>query len=119
VLLPPERRGRRAGDDELPGVRPDVTVFPITIDALHTVMFVADADGLPAARALIDRAGLASDSRFLAGLQALVNAIPRTRTKGSWARKEAGTLDRICAAYFPAIVMPKDPEAVERLELWS
>jgi putative DNA methylase len=119
VLLPPERRARRPGDDEVPGVRPDATSFPVTIDAVHTVMYVADTDGLPAARALIDRAGLASDARSLAGLQGLVNAIPRTRTKSGWVRKEAATLDRLCAAYFPEIVMPKEPETVERLELWS
>ncbi len=119
VLLPPERRVRRAGEDELPGVRPDATSFPIAIDAVHTVMYVAATDGLPAARALIDRAGLGSDQRFIGCLQGLVNAIPRTRTKTGWARKEAEILDRLCAAYFPSIVMPRAAESIERLELWS
>lgn len=119
VLLPPERRLRRGSDDELPGVRPDEVSFPISIDAVHTVMYVAETDGLPAARALIDRAGLATDQRFLACLQGLVNAIPRTRTKAGWARKEAETLDRLCAAYFPGIAMPRAQEAVENLGLWT
>lgn len=119
VLLPPERRLRRAEDDELPGVRPEATSFRVALDAVHTVMYVADTDGLPAARALIDRAGLASDQRFLACLQGLVNAIPRTKTKSGWARKEAEVLDRLCAAYFPDIVMPRAQETVENLGLWT
>lgn len=118
VLLPPERRLRRGTDDDLPGVRPEEVSFPIAIDAVHTVMFVAATDGLPAARALIDRAGLATDQRFLGCLQGLVNAIPRTRTKTGWARKEAEVLDRLCTAYFPGIVMPRAQEAVENLGLW-
>jgi adenine-specific DNA methylase len=119
VLLAPEKRVRRAGEDQLPGVRPDETSFPIVIDAVHTVMYVAATDGLPAARALIDRAGLGSDPRFLSCLQGLVNAIPRTRTKTGWARKEAETLDHLCAAYFPGINIPAAPETIERPELWS
>jgi putative DNA methylase len=119
VLLPPEKRLRRAGDDQLPGVRPDETSFPIVIDAVHTVMYVAATDGLPAARALIDRAGLGSDPRFLSCLQGLVNAIPRTRTSKGWARKEAETLDHLCAAYFPSIVMPLEFGMNEQAELWS
>lgn len=117
VLLPPERRLRRSDDDGLPGVHPEATVFASVIDAVHTAMFVAAIDGLPAARALIDRGGLASDPRFLACLQGLVNAIPRTRTKAGWARKEAETLDRLCAAYFPNIHIPPETEMAEVLEL--
>ena len=64
VLLPPEKRVRRGDDDRLPGVRPDATTFASVIDAVHTAMYVASVDGLPAARALIDRAGLANDARF-------------------------------------------------------
>jgi putative DNA methylase len=117
VLLPPEKRVRRGDDDSLPGVRPDATTFAVVIDAVHTAMYVASVDGLPAARALIDRAGLANDARFLACVQGLVNAIPRTRTKVGWVRKEAEILDRLCAAYFPAIQIPPDPETAEVLDL--
>jgi putative DNA methylase len=117
VLLPPEKRVRRGEDDRLPGVRPDATTFAAVIDGVHTVMYVALVDGLPAARALIDRAGLANDARFLACLQGLVNAIPRTRIKAGWVRKEAEILDRLCAAYFPAIQIPPDPEMAEVLDL--
>jgi putative DNA methylase len=117
VLLTPDRRLRRSDDGGLPGVRPEATVFSAVIDAAHTAMFVAAVDGLPAARALIDRAGLASDARFLACLQGLVNAIPRTRTRSGWARKEAEILDRLCAAYFPSIQIPPDPDVAEALDL--
>jgi adenine-specific DNA methylase len=119
VLLPPEKRLRRAGDDTLPGVRPDASAFPIVLDALHTVLYVARVDGLPAARTLVERAGLGSDQRFLACLQGFVNAIPRTRTKSGWARPEAEILDRLCAAYFPSIAIPPDPGSAENLELWG
>jgi putative DNA methylase len=116
VLLPPAKRLRR-GNDELPGVRAGATAFAIAIDAVYTVLYVADVDGLPAAKALIDRAGLAQDGRFLACLQGLVNAIPRTRVKGAWIQPEAGTLDRLCATYFPDISIPPDPATVEPLTL--
>ena len=117
VLLTPDKRVRRGDDDRLPGVRPDATTFVSAIDAVHTVMYVASVDGLPAARVLIDRAGLATDLRFLACLQGLVNAIPRTRMKTGWARMEAEILDRVCTAYFPAIQVPLDPETAEVLDL--
>jgi putative DNA methylase len=116
VLLPPAKRLRR-GNDELPGVRAGATAFAAAIDAVHTVLYVADVDGLPAAKALIDRAGLAQEGRFLACLQGLVNAIPRARIKGTWVRSEAETLDRLCAAYFPDIEIPPDPATVEPLTL--
>ena len=108
-LLTPEKRVRRGDDGSLPGVRPSATSFGSAIDALHTVMYVADQDGLPAAKALIDRAGLQDDAAFRACLQGLVNAIPRTKHKGEWVRPEAGTLDRICSLYFPDIEIPPDP----------
>ncbi len=106
VLQAPARRVRKRGDD-LPGVKPDAVAFSVALDAVHTVMYVADVDGLPAARALLDRASLMNESRFVACLQGLVNAIPRTKSKGEWVRPEAGTLDRLCAAYFPDISLPE------------
>jgi adenine-specific DNA methylase len=110
VLLPPSKRVRRRAeaDAALPGVRVDATLFPFTLDAIHTVMHIAAVDGFPAAKAMIDRAGLATDGRFLAALQGLVNAIPRTRIKGEWVRPEAAILDAICTAYLPDISLPGD-----------
>ena len=117
VLRTPAQRVRKRGED-LPGVNPEAVAFPVALDALHTVMYVADVDGLPAARALLDRAGLMNDSRFLASLQGFVNAIPRAKSKGEWVRPEAGTLDRLCAVYFPGISLPKDmAEPHEQIDL--
>jgi putative DNA methylase len=119
-LLTPDRRLRRGEDRTLPGVRPGATSFGSAIDALHTVMYVADEDGLPAAKAVIDRAGVRTDTAFRGCLQGLVNAIPRTKQKGEWVRPEAGTLDRICSLYFPDIDIPPDtmvPIAGEQGEL--
>ena len=108
-LLAPAKRIRRGDDDALPGVRPGATSFSCAIDAVHTVMHVADADGLPAAKALIDRAALSRDSAFTSCVQGLVNSIPRTKEKGEWVRPEAGTLDRLCTAFLPDIEIPPDP----------
>lgn len=112
VLLPPSKRVRRETDHEagLPGVYVDATGFAVAIDAVHTAIYIADIDGLAAAKAFLDRTGLASDGRFLAALQGLVNAVPMTKIKGKWVLVEAGTLDRLCAAYFPHIVVPHEPE---------
>jgi len=96
VLLPPSKRVRRDADFEagLPGVYPEATGFTIALDGVHTAIYVADVDGLGAAKAFLDRAGLTSNPRFMAILQGLVNAIPRTKIKGEWVVPEAGTLDR-------------------------
>lgn len=108
TLCEPAERLRRRGD-ERPGVRPVAESFsgPV-IDAVHTVLYVADQDGLADAKALIDRAGLASDNRFTACLQGLVHAIPRTKAKGEWVRPEAGLLDGLVTAYFPDIEVPEE-----------
>lgn len=108
VLTEPKDRLRRKGDDK-PGIRTDADSFagPV-IDAVHTVLYVADVDGLPEAKALIDRTGLAGDSRFMACIQGLVNAIPRTKNKGQWVRPEAGLLDDLVTAYFPDIETPEE-----------
>jgi len=114
-LLPPARRVRRSGDEEMPGVRPWATEFGCAIDAVHTVMHVADVDGMAAAKALVDRAGFVRDAAFLACVQGLVNSIPRNKEKGEWVRPEAETLDRLCAAFFPDIEIP--PDAVADLDV--
>ncbi len=113
VLLPPSKRVRRRSEAEaeLPGVRPEATTFPVALDAVHTALYKVEVDGLASAKAFLDRAGLTNDTRFLAVLQGLVKAIPRTRSKGEWVRSEAGLLDKLCAAYFPAIEVPAADES--------
>ena len=114
-LLEPRERVRR-DDGDTPGVRPGAGSFGSLIDAVHTVMYVADVDGLPAAKVLMDRLGLSKDSGFIACVQGLVNSIPRVRVKGEWTAPEAGTLDRLVGAYLSdQVTLPPvvDPSASE------
>ena len=114
TLTTPKERLRRSGDDK-PGVHPDAeTLTGPTIDAVHTVLYIAAEDGLPAARALIERMGLADDRRFLDCVQGLVRAIPRTQEKGRFVRAETQVLGDLVTAYFPDIELPED-EASDRL----
>jgi adenine-specific DNA methylase len=111
LLSPKERLRPSAGDHEAPGVRPHADTFGSLIDAVHTVCLVADEDGLGSAKALMDRTGLSKDSRFVAAVQALVNAVPRVRIKGAFVLPLAGSLDRVVTAYLPEVRRPA--EAVE------
>jgi adenine-specific DNA methylase len=106
-LLAPKERLRK-GEGALPGVRPAAEQFAAVIDAVHTVMYVAELDGLPVAKTMMDRLELTHDSSFLACVQGLVNAIPRAKVKGKWILPEAAILDRIVAAYLPEISVPED-----------
>ncbi|MEU4680970.1 DUF1156 domain-containing protein [Micromonospora sp. NPDC023737] len=109
LLTPKERVRPRAGDEELPGVRPQAASFGSLVDAVHTVCLVADEDGLAHAKALMDRTGLTKDGRFVAAVQALVNAVPRVRAKGVFVLPLAGCLDRLVTAYLPQVAVPADP----------
>ncbi|WP_410598444.1 DUF1156 domain-containing protein [Amycolatopsis sp. lyj-90] len=108
LLAPSERLRPHVGEDTSPGVRPQAGTFGNLIDAVHTVCHVADEDGLGNAKALIDRTGLAKDSRFIAVVQALVNAIPRVRLNGAFIIPLAGSLDRVATTYLPTISFPPD-----------
>ncbi|MDA8038079.1 MAG: DUF1156 domain-containing protein, partial [Actinomycetota bacterium] len=117
TLLAPAKRLRRRGDEK-PGVRPEATEFSgAVIDAVDTVIYVAAVDGLPAAKALIDRAGLGDDQRFRSCLQGLVRAIPRTKSKGKWVVPEAETLDALLTAYFPEVEVPAEDDWTGRFDL--
>ena len=109
LLSPKERLRPRGGDDHSPGVRPQAESFGSLIDAVHTVCLVTDEDGLGSAKALMDRTGLTKDNRFLAAVQALVNAVPRVRLKGAFILPLAGSLDRVVTAYLPDVTLPPDP----------
>ena len=112
TLLAPKDRVRRAGDASLPGVRPDAESYGTMIDAVDTVLYVAEIDGTHAAKALLDRHRLAEDARFLATVQGLVNAIPRTKVKSEWVVPEAGLLDILVTAYLPSINLPAKVEDI-------
>jgi putative DNA methylase len=108
LLAPSERVRARGTDDVEAGVRAGAPSFSRLVDAVHTVCYVAEGDGLGAAKALMDRAGLSKDGRFIAAVQAMVNAVPRVKVKGSFLLPLAGTLDRIATAYLPNVLVPAE-----------
>ena len=110
TLLEPHERLRRDGDVDLPGVNRNRTAFPNQIDAVHTALYIADLNKLKAAKSWLDQRGLTDDRRFTACLQALVRAIPRTKTRGEWNIPEAELLDELITTYFPDIEVPPDPD---------
>ena len=108
VLLEPQERLRRDRDIAVSGVRPDAESFAYIIDAVDTVLYVAELDGMTAAKRLMDKHSLLGNGPFVASIQGLVNAIPRTKTKGEWFVKEAGLLDTLCTLYLADVVLPPD-----------
>lgn len=107
TLLAPADRLRRDADSDLPGVRPEASAFEYVIDAVDTALYIADVDGMQESKRFLDRHGYVADSAFLATVQGLVNAIPRTKSKGAWVVPEAGLLDTLCTLYFPTVTLPK------------
>lgn len=110
---PKQRRGRGKAD-------PEATTFATMLDAVHTAMLVYAEDGSAAAGNFLKRTGLRSDATFKAALQAMINAIPRTRIKGKFVRPEAEVLDRLRAAFFEELQVPPEeelPEQAEQLKL--
>lgn len=87
---------------------PESDSFERLIDAAHALMVAHREDGIRGAEAFLRRTRLGEDTRFRALMQALVNAIPRARIKGSFARSEAEDLDGL-AVLFPDIEFPDDP----------
>ncbi len=116
VLQTPSERRRRGVVD------PDAASFPSLIDAAHTAMLVYEEDGSRACEQFLRRAGLRDDSRFKACLQALINAIPRTRAQDAFVRPEAETLDRLRLAFFEDLEVPTEGEPAEVAQqagLWA
>lgn len=108
TLLSPKDRLRRGADSSLPGVHPEAANFGSTIDAVDTVLYVAENDGTAAAKRLLDQHNLITDEAFLSTVQGLVRAIPRSKVKGEWAIPEAGLLDTLVTAYLPTVVLPQE-----------
>lgn len=108
TLLDLKARVRRDTDSTLPGVRPDAEHFEYTIDAVDTVLYVAQQDGMAAAKRLLDRHRLIGDPKFESTVQGLINAMPRTKVKGAWVVPEAGLLQTLALAYLPGVVVPED-----------
>lgn len=101
LLLPARRRGDGRVD-------PDGDGFDIWIDAVHTAMLLYKEDGPAAARAFLQRLDYLEDATFKALLQALINAVPRTRRKGKFVRPEAEVLESLRLAFFDELEAPVD-----------
>ncbi|MDH7473994.1 MAG: hypothetical protein QHJ74_08315 [Anaerolineae bacterium] len=113
LLQPKQRRGRGKAD-------PDADHFDTWLDAVHTALLVYDEDGALAGETFLKRTGLLNDSTFKACLQAMINAVPRTRVKGKFVRPEADLLERLRAAFFEDLAVPveeKPPERIEQMRL--
>lgn len=101
----------------------DARSFEHWIDAAHTAMMIYAEDGAGPCEVFLRESGLRRDGTFKALIQALLNAIPRTRIKGKFLRPEAETLENMRLAYFDDIVAPveeepKLPEGVQ-IGLWQ
>lgn len=108
-LLTPKERLRRDADSVLPGVRPEARAFDSMIDAVDTVLYISDVDGMAAAKVFMDKVGLTTDGRFHSTVQGLVNTIPRARVKGDWVIPEAGLLNTLVTAYLgDNVTLPSD-----------
>ena len=107
LLAPADRRSSAAGK-HLGGVDRDAATFAVLLDAAHTALWITEQDGPAAARRWLDSRDLSSNHRFNTFLQALVNAVPRSRTKDGWHVVEAELLDRLVSAYYPDVEVPAD-----------
>ena len=109
-LMAPKERVRRDSDGSLAGIRINATEFEYMIDAIDTVLYIAEEDGALAAKRFLEKANLIENQSFRDAVQALVNAIPRTFVQGNWVIPEAGWLDTIVTAYLPEVLLPKKDE---------
>jgi len=91
-------------------VDPDQRTFPHWIDAAHTAMLLYTEDGSQACQHFLRETGFQNDSTFKALIQALLQAIPRTKQKGRFARPEAEVLDAMRLAFFDDLPVPPDEE---------
>ncbi|MBX6754324.1 MAG: DUF1156 domain-containing protein [Thermorudis peleae] len=113
-LLTPAERQRRGV------VAPNATSFVRLIDAVHTAMLVYEEDGATACGAFLRRAGLLQHPEFRQCLEALLEAVPRTRGHdGGFLRPEADLLERLRQAFFPEIRPPAEPEPGIKVEQLS
>lgn len=103
-LLSPKERVRKDTDSQLPGVRPEARSFDSMIDAVDTALYIAEIDGVAAAKVFMDKVGLTTNTQFINTIQGLVNSIPRTKAKGDWVIPEAGLLNNLVTAFLSETV---------------
>jgi adenine-specific DNA methylase len=102
ALQPPNARRLRGMVD------PELTSFDSWIDGAHTAMLVYQEDGAAACEQFLRVAKLRNDATFRALLQALINAVPRTKEKGKFVCVEADLLERLRLAFFDDLQGPSD-----------
>jgi len=108
-LLEPGERVRRGAVD------PRAGSFARLIDAVHAAMAIYAEDGAGACREFLGRTGYLQSTEFRQVLQALLEAIPRTRGRdGAFVRPEATVLDDMRLSLFPELEVPPEPEPVLR-----
>lgn len=100
---PVERRKKDMVDEE-------VDSFEHWIDAAHTAMMIYEEDGAGACDFFLRKTGLKNDTTYKALLQAMINAIPRTRIKGKFIRPEAEVLENMRLAFFDDLAAPLEEE---------
>ena len=115
-LLEPKARLRRGAREDTGGVDLERIEFGVLIDAVHTALYIVDEDGPAMAKRWLDARDLSGNQRFAGCLQALVSAVPRSKTKGAWNVAEAELLDRLITASFPEIDIPGEEEPAETVE---
>jgi len=112
ALQPPKSRRKRNMVD------PDCLVFESWVDAVHTMMLVYQEDGSIACEQFLRQTGLRNDATFKSCLQALINAIPRTKVgagvsaspQGKFVRPEAELLENLRLAFFDDLESPVEEE---------
>ena len=109
ALQPPKARRKRNMVD------PDCIVFESWVNAVHTMMLVYQEDGSIACEQFLRQTGLRNDATFKSCLQALINAIPRTKENGKFIRQEAEFLENLRLAFFDDLEAPieEEPPKVE------
>ncbi len=104
IQQPLARRKKGVVDEEL-------NSFGSWLDAAHTAMLIYQEDGGLACQAFLKRTGLMQDQTFKAVLQAMINAIPRTKNKDNgFVRPESKTLDDLRLSFFDDLSVPIEEE---------
>lgn len=104
VIQTPKQRRKRGMVD------PEVETFDSMVDAVHTALLVLEEDGTHACEVFLNRSGLMGDGAFRQCVQAMINAIPRTKIKKKWARIEAELLERLRLNFFTDLAVPVEEE---------
>jgi len=102
VLSEPWQRRKRGMVD------PDLSLFDSPLDAVHTAMLLYHEEGAPSCLAFINRTGLPGDGSFKQLIQAMITAIPRTRSGKGFVRPEADVLEAMRLAFFDDLEVPPE-----------